>query len=88
MSAVVIKKNMPDTFTLFLRERNRRDIIYNGGEQKNEEIIADYGADTILPYSELAGSDSKQHQQRNSGIHRFQRQNVKGQSFSGSRQTA
>ena len=55
MSAVVIKKNLPDTFTLFLRERNRRDIIYNGGEQKNEVIIADYGVDTILPYSELAG---------------------------------
>jgi Xaa-Pro aminopeptidase len=55
MSAVVINKNMPDTFTLFLRERNRRDIIYNGGEQKNEEIIAGYGAGTILPYSELAG---------------------------------
>lgn len=55
MSAVVIKKNMPDAVTLFLRERNRRDIIYNGGEQKNEEIIADYGVDTILPYGELAG---------------------------------
>ncbi|MCK7529654.1 MAG: aminopeptidase P N-terminal domain-containing protein [Marinilabiliales bacterium] len=88
MSAVVIKKDMPDAYTLFLRERNRRDIIYNGGEQKNEEIIAGYGAGTILPYSELAGLIQSIIKQRNSGIHRFQGQDVKGQSFSGSGQTA
>ena len=55
MSAVVINKNMPDSYTLFLRERTRRDIIYNGGVQGNEEIIAAYGADTIVPYTELSG---------------------------------
>ncbi len=55
MSAAVIRKNVPDSYTLFLRERNRRDIIYNGGEQGNEEIISAYGADTIIPYRELTG---------------------------------
>ncbi|MRR19448.1 M24 family metallopeptidase [bacterium] len=55
MSAISIKKDRPGSYDLFLRERNRRDIIYNGGEEKNEEIIAGYGAGTVLPYSELAG---------------------------------
>lgn len=55
MSAVVIKKSVPDSYTLFLRERTRGDIIYNGGVHGNEEIIAAYGADTIVPYRELPG---------------------------------
>ncbi len=55
MSVAVIHKNMPDSFTLYLRGRTRRDIIYNGGIQGNEEIIAAYGADSIVPYGELAG---------------------------------
>lgn len=55
MSAVVIDKDMPDSFTLFLRERTRGDIIYNGGVQGNGEIIAEYGSDTIVPYRELPG---------------------------------
>jgi Xaa-Pro aminopeptidase len=53
MSAVVIKKGAPDSLFLFLRERSRHDIIYNGGAQPNEEIIAEYGFDTILAYAEL-----------------------------------
>ncbi len=53
MSVAVIRKDNPDSYSLFLRERTRRDIIYNGGERGNEEIIAGYGADTIVPYSEL-----------------------------------
>lgn len=53
MSAIVINKNIPDSYTLFLRERTRGDIIYNGGVQGNDDIIAVYGADTIVPYMEL-----------------------------------
>ncbi|MBE0675184.1 MAG: aminopeptidase P family protein [Bacteroidales bacterium] len=53
MSAALIRKDNPDSYSLFLRERTRRDIIYNGGVHGNEEIIAGYGADTIVPYSEL-----------------------------------
>lgn len=53
MSVAVIRKDNPGSYSLFLRERTRRDIIYNGGERGNEEIIAGYGADTIVPYSEL-----------------------------------
>jgi Xaa-Pro aminopeptidase len=55
MSAVVINKNMPDSYTLYLRERTMRDIIYNGGVNGNEEIMAAYGADTIFSYSGLTG---------------------------------
>ncbi len=55
MSAVIIDKNMPDSYTLLLRERSIGDIIYNGGVQGNEEVIATYGADTIVPLSELSG---------------------------------
>ncbi len=53
MSVAVIRKDNPDSYSLFLRERTRRDIIYNGGLHGDEEIIAGYGADTIVPYSEL-----------------------------------
>ncbi len=55
MSVAVIRKNNPGSFALFLRERTRRDIIYNGGAQRDEEIIATYGADNIFPYHELSG---------------------------------
>lgn len=55
LSVAVIKKGPPDSCSLFLRGRTRRDIIYNGGAQENEKILAEYGFDTILPYSELAG---------------------------------
>lgn len=53
MSAVVIRKNAPGSFTLFLRERTMRDIIYNGDTQGNDEIVATYGFDSIVPYREL-----------------------------------
>ena len=55
MSTVVIEKGSPDSFSLFLRDRSRRDIIYNGGAQPNEEIKASYGFDTILAFTELQG---------------------------------
>ncbi|MDF1559351.1 MAG: aminopeptidase P N-terminal domain-containing protein [Bacteroidales bacterium] len=55
MSVVVMEKGSPGSCSLFLRERSRRDIIYNGGAQLNEEKMAAYGFDTIVPYSELQG---------------------------------
>lgn len=55
MSIVVMKKGSPGSCSLFLRERSRRDIIYNGGAQAYEEIMNSYGFDTIVAYSELQG---------------------------------
>jgi Xaa-Pro aminopeptidase len=55
MSVVVMEKGSPGSCSLFLRERSRRDIIYNGAALPDEEIMAAYGFDTIVPYTELQG---------------------------------
>ncbi len=55
MSVVVMEKGSPGSYSLFLRGRSRRDIIYNGGGQPVEEIKASYGFDSIVAYSGLQG---------------------------------
>jgi|WetSurMetagenome_2_1015567.scaffolds.fasta_scaffold08561_7 Xaa-Pro aminopeptidase len=53
-SAVAIRKDKSyPTYTLFVKERNFREIKYNGETPKIDDIMVTYRADTVLSYSEL-----------------------------------
>ena len=53
-SVAVIGTNTNDSYTLYLRERSRMEVIFNGDSGGNDEIIATCGFDTIRPMGDLA----------------------------------